>query len=254
MPIILSDQSTWPSDVIEFLEVNFESFLGWECNCCENTPVCLYEKAICEMQSILKRHSLIGYHCTRLTESEIKHIRANGLLLQNAASLGKRIACLEESGLLGSDVARCLKNTNQADCPSRANKLWFCFYEPYLAGCGGIRRFFCHWGGEALYNSHEGDRATGKALRNVGVPCIVKAKVPIASLGRNCYPDSTMIKVFLSQREHQIENEKGHEGYSTEEIGSQNIIKIIEHPGDQFITLTKCDEWSLVMQLYNKAS
>lgn len=195
------------------------------------------------MRDILRSHSLIGYHCTKLTANEIKHVRVNGMLLQNATTLNKRVACLEESGLLSADVAQLLINNNQADDSNRANMLWFCFFEPFLAGRCGIERFFRSWGGEALYNSHEGNLITGNALLNIGTPCIIKAKVPIASLKDSYYPDSSMIRAFLLQRGHQLENEIEHEGFSTKIIEPQKILEIIEHPSDHFIKLTKCDEW-----------
>ena len=163
--------------------------------------------------------------------------------LQNAASLSKRISSLVENEVLSADVAQRLINKNQADESNRANMLWFCFYEPYLAGRSGIECFFRSWGGEALYNHHEGDPVTGKALLNIGTPCIVKAEIPISSLNGSFYPDSTMIRVFLLQRGHKLKNGIEHEGFSTNNIDSKNIVKVIEYPSDQFIKLTKCDEW-----------
>jgi len=69
--------------------------------------------------------------------------------------------------------------------------------------------------------------------------------VPIASLEDSYYPDSSMIRAFLLGRGHQLENPIEHEGFSTQNIQSQNIIEIIEHPSDYFIKLTKCNEWEV---------
>jgi len=165
------------------------------------------------------------------------------MCLQNSTSLSKRIASLVESEVLSADVAQRLIDKNQADEYNRANMLWFCFFEPHLAGRSGIERFFQSWGGEALYNYHEGDPVTGKALLNIGTPCIVKAEIPISSLEGSYYPDSSMIGAFLLQCGHKLENRIEHEGFSTKNIDSKNIVKIVEHPSDQFIKLTKCDEW-----------
>jgi hypothetical protein len=195
------------------------------------------------MWDILRKYSLIGYHCTKLTANEIKCIRKNGMLLQNADSLKNRISSLRESALISADIEQELINRNQAGDDNRANMLWFCFFEPFLAGRHGIERFFRSWGGEALYNSHEGHPVTGNALLNIGIPCVIKAKVPIASLKGSYYPDSSMIRVFLSKRGHQLENEIEHEGFSTKDIDAQDIIEIIEHPSDQFNALTKSNSW-----------
>jgi hypothetical protein len=165
------------------------------------------------------------------------------MLLQNADSLKNRISSLRESALISADIEQELINRNQAGDDNRANMLWFCFFEPFLAGRHGIERFFRSWGGEALYNSHEGHPVTGNALLNIGIPCVIKAKVPIASLKGSYYPDSSMIRVFLSKRGHQLENEIEHEGFSTKDIDAQDIIEIIEHPSDQFNALTKSNSW-----------
>lgn len=218
-------------------------FLGWECNCPRNSSASEYDLAIYKMRDVLRKYSLIGYHCTKLTADEIEGIRSKGMLLQNAESLKKRISRLEENGLLSTDVAQALIETNQADDDNRANMLWFCFFEPFLAGRCGIERFFRSWGGEALYNSHEDRPITGNALLSVGTPCIIKARVPIASLRDSYYPDTSMIRAFLSKRGHQLENEIEHEGFSTTNIEPKDIIEIIEHPSDKFVALTKCDKW-----------
>lgn len=165
------------------------------------------------------------------------------MLLQNSISLRERIYRIEEDGLIEADIARSLIKKNQSDDDNRANMLWFCFYEPYLAGRYGIERFFRSWGGEALYNSHEDHPVTGTALRRIGIPCVIKANVPIASMKGSYYPDSSIIRIFLSQRGHRIENGIEHEGYSTRKIDPLDIIDIFEYPSDQFIELTKCDTW-----------
>jgi hypothetical protein len=77
----------------------------------------------------------------------------------------------------------------------------------------------------------------------MGIPSIVKARVPIASLNDNYYPDSSMIMTFLLHRGHLLENEIEHEAFSIEKIGSQNIIEVMEYPSNSFIRLTRCDEW-----------
>src|SRR5262249_15994376 len=45
-----------------------------------------------------------------------------------------RIDRVVDNGQLASDVATSLKETNQADEPTRAGRLWFCFFAPRLGG------------------------------------------------------------------------------------------------------------------------
>lgn len=243
MVIIINSSSTWPEDVLNFLETNIETFIGWQCESPRELNHIHYDNSIDEMRKILRKYSLIGNHCTKLTRKEINNIRNNGLSLQNSTSLNNRIDMLLEDNEIESKIASILKNVNQSDEPNRAKMLWFVFYEPYIAEESGIERFFRSWGGEALYNSHEHRLDTGSVLLNIGIPCVIKANIPIKSLNENCYPDRAIIRIFLKSKGYKITNAIYHEGYSLEDIPQQNIIDIIEFPSSQFIELTKCDEW-----------
>jgi hypothetical protein len=159
-------------------------------------------------------------------------------------SLHDALPILEEISLIDSDVSQALASENQADDSNRVNMLWFCFYEPFLAGQHGIERFFRSWGGEALYNYHESNPLTGKVISSVGTACVIKSKVPIESLDDSFYPDRSMIRVFLANRGHKLDNCIEHDAFSTKKIEPQNILDIFEHPSEGFIALTKCDEWS----------
>lgn len=141
------------------------------------------------------------------------------------------------------EVGQQLKRTNQADDYNRANMLWFCFFEPALAGQHGIERFFKSWGGEALYNSHENDPVSGKALRSIGIPCVVKAIIPIASMNDSYFPDAVMARKCLLDQGHELDNDLLHEGFSMANIPASNIIEIIEHPSAEFCALTGCKGW-----------
>ena len=185
-----------------------------------------------------------GYHCTRLTVEEINNIRTNGMILQNSSSLKARIARLQDKAIINDITAQSLKTKNKAGDSNRANMLWFCFFEPFIAGEGGISRFFRYWGGEALYSLHEDTIDTSVDLQRIGIPCVIKVKVPIKSLKDSYFPDFVMIRAFLKQRGHHITNPLEHEGYSIENIPSENVMDIIEYPSNLFIELTKCNMWT----------
>lgn len=165
------------------------------------------------------------------------------MVRQNSASLNARIDILLNQKLVNNEVSQSLKSLNQSDDSNRANMLWFCFFEPFLAGESGIGRFFRSWGGEALYNSHEDNPITGTVLRKIGLPCIIKALVPIASMTDSKFPDGAMVRTLMSRLGHRIKIPVEHEGYSTQNISAKNIIEIIEHPSARFNELTKCKEW-----------
>jgi hypothetical protein len=195
------------------------------------------------LRDILRKYSLVGYHCTKLVREEINDINSNGMLLQNGLSLNTRIYKLQKNGIIDEQLAIRLKNKNQADDSNRAKMLWFCFYKPYIAGQSGVERFFRSWGGEALYNSHEGISDTGNALLGIGIPCVIKVNVPINSLQDSYFPDSAIIGAFLQYKGHSITNPIEHEGYSIKNIAPNNVMEIVEYPDSRFIELTKCDKW-----------
>ena len=223
--------------------------MGWECSCCSYDNQYKYDQLIYDFRSILKKYSLIGYHCTKLTRNEVDEILKNGLTLQNLESLKKRISKLKENKIISEDIANKLTSTNQANQKNRTNMLWFCFFLPYLGGQFGIERFFRSWGGEALYNSHEGLPNTGEKLLEIGIPCVIKAIVPMSALHDSFLPNGAIIRTYLKDKGHGISNSLEHEGYSRQPIPSENILEIAEYPSRSFSALTKCDEWESLLPM-----
>jgi len=232
-----------------FLEKNQEIIIGRQCSCCEIPYTPAYDRVYEHFQNILKNYSLIGFHCTKLVKQEIDEIKRSGMSLQDLESLSKRIDLLQDKGLIGSHIARELKTNNNANDERRSHMLWFCFFKPYIAGRSGIQCFFRYWGGEALYGSHQMDPVIeveskiGIKLQEIGIPSIIKVKVPISFLAEYSIPVGNMFRVFLESKGHNLDQETEHEGYSVKSIPAENILKIIEYPSQEFVTLTKCNEW-----------
>jgi len=170
----------WPTELREQLEKDRKLFLNWENSPGSvGAPAC--DNAMYALRNMLDSYALTGWHCTRLTDAEIRHIKHRGMQLPDDAMLGRRIAMLEGACEIPRDIAQRLVARNQADDSNRVSKLWFCFFPPHLAGESAVSRFFRNWGGEALYNSHERDPETSPIIRRIGTPCIVEADVPTAS-------------------------------------------------------------------------
>lgn len=256
--LYLEDETSWPPGVVLFLKECHEIFLGWESGI--NPPHhSIYDAAHSHLDELLRAsdYCLRGYHCTRLTEAEIKTILTEGMSLPNLEMLAKRIRTIEMGGLISSKIAQFLLAKNQSDEKNRANMIWFCFFSPHIAGEGGIKRFFRHWGGEALYNSHEDHPVSGYAIAKIGIPCIVEANVPLSSLAKYRTPVTKIIRRFLIANGWQTMECMDHEGYSVRAIPAQNIMRVIQYPESDFISLTGCDEWrepieeTAVMELIN---
>src|ERR1700722_6386704 len=122
----LNEESTWPADVLQYLERYRDLFLDWEDRSPDSPQTTSpeeYDDALHGLRAVLNNHTLHGYHCTRLTIGEITHITSNGMQLPNGEMLRRRIQTIEDAGLIAKPAAREFANKNQADEPSRGNKI-----------------------------------------------------------------------------------------------------------------------------------
>lgn len=246
--MILYDETTWPIDVLNCIEKHQDIFRGWEQRRIGQLSTMeisgyKYDDAVNDLRSVLSKHTLRGFHCTRLTEVEIGEIINHGMTPQNATSLSERINKLLISNIIDTRISRRLKSENQADEDNRAGMIWFCFFPPHKAGQDGIERFFRSWGGEALYNSHEEDDETGHILREIGIPCVIEADVPIAG-SPHSFLEEKMTRTFLIKRGLNTPECIDYEGYSSVHIPVQNIRQIFRFPEAGFMNLTNADKWS----------
>ncbi len=244
--IDFNDERTWPADVLSYLEQNHDLFLDWETRTGSSGSVTpgQYDNALHGLRAVLNNHELHGYHCTRLTAPEIRHIISSGMQLPNAALLRSRIQALQLDGLINVSVAERLMAKNQADEANRANRIWFCFFAPRLAGQSGIDCLLGLWGGEALYNTHERNPDTGPILAKLGVPCLVEADIAIANLRGPSFLDIKAAKQFLKWRGFKCTEPMEHEDCTTCDVPAAKIRRIIQFPEADFLALTGCDTWS----------
>jgi hypothetical protein len=242
----LNKESTWPADVLDYLERHRNLFLDWEersRGSAQNTSPTEYDAALDGLRAVLNNHTLHGYHCTRLTADEIKHIASNGMQLPNGLMLRRRIQALQDAGLIAASVAQEFVQKNQADESNRANKIWFCFFAPHIGGESGIESLLRYWGGEALYRSHDRHPERGPILAGLGVPCLVEADVSIAALRGPSFLDVKAYRQFLAWRDWKTMEPLDHEDYATRAIPAGNIRRIIQFPNQKFVSLTRCNTW-----------
>jgi hypothetical protein len=244
----LHDRTTWPDDLIQQLERDRAVFEGWELRrigAPGARPVSGpdYDGALARLRAVLRNYALHGYHCTRITPGEIAHILSAGMHLPNEMVLRQRIETLRESGLVDAGTAADLIAENQAAETNRAGRIWFCFFPPRLAGESGISSLLRYWGGEALYNSHDEHPLRGPLLARLGTPCLVEANVPITNLRGPGFLDIKIARQFLIWNGLQTTETVDHEDCAVRPLTAANILRIIEFPDRDFITLTGCDNW-----------
>jgi hypothetical protein len=242
---VLIDPATsdnWPSDLRAYLEQHQDLFLDWETGA-SGRAASEYDGVMRGLETLLRCYALVGWHCTRLTEDEIASIQSVGMQLPDVGMLHRRVDAVVEAGLLPGRLAGRLKTEHQADDRWRSGSIWFCFYPPRQAGESGIGRFFRHWGGEALYNSHEDDPETGVALSTIGLPCIVEVLVPIASLRPHSFLPNKIARRYLVDRGHRTVESVNHDGAIMCPLPAMNVRRVIPFPSPEFVTLTGCNQW-----------
>lgn len=240
--IDLDRPASWPAEVLAFLNDHQELFCQWERDA-SKVGAKAYDRAIGELQHVLQPFALRGWHCTRLTNEEMEQVRLHGLVLPNRQMLERRIDSLVAQSVLDADTAHLLKTRNQAGDSNRAGMVWFCFFPPAVAGETGIGRFFRHWGGEALYNSHEDDPVTSPVLRRIGTPCLIEADVPIASLAVHGDPVFKIVREFVRATCDPGAETFDYEGRIVMPLPGALVRRLIIFPEPEFMQLTGCAQW-----------
>lgn len=238
----LDQPRKWPTPLLSYLNAQYDLLLDWKTEKSWVTGP-MYDEAIHDLLAVLQPYEITGWHCTRLTDMEAEEILRNGMQPPNAAMLARRIDALVKANQITPDVARCLKSENQADDENRSERIWFCFFPPWMDSEDGIGSFFRYWGGEALYNSHENDQTTSSVISRIGTPRIVEVDVPIASLEMCTSLAFKIVRRFLTSRGHHSTEPNEHEDFIKRPLPAENIRRIIPFPDPDFRLLTGCSEW-----------
>ena len=204
-PMILDDESTWPKELAQMLDEHASLLEQYEAEArridrlCEQDPVHRAnppenlhrrsrEKFLYKVDEFLQDKTLVGYHCTRLHEEEIKSILEIGLLPLSKGTTENRISKLQERGELAESIAQKLRQHNWADGRvfegNRSGIIWFVLTRSllYSEDGYGISSFFRYWGGEAIYAPHEDDPYISSVLQQIGTPFIIEAVLTIDSV------------------------------------------------------------------------
>lgn len=219
IPIYLHDVSTWPAELIEFLEAHEDvlrkhgehqrklfddSAWGDTYVPMANRTPSPYCSQMMEIRDFLLPErftttlALYGYHCTRLTDREVDTIRSAGMVPLGSEHLSQRIRAVEQAGLINSEICTQLNSINDADSPTRKGMLHFIFTRGPLKTRSAVEYLFRNWGGEALYGRHLENPKIGPALHSIGSARIIEAVIPLADLA--AFPAEQIINLFLKDR------------------------------------------------------
>jgi hypothetical protein len=203
-----------------------------------------YDQARRQLLKVLEPYSLIGYHCTRLTEGEIASIYDLGMEPPTVCMLQGRIYHLVCERLIDAPTAEILFADNDADKPHLSGRIYFCFFPPRRDS--GLEDFFRYWGGEALLRPQRTNPAKSQIselLTRIGVPCIIEAIVPVKSLVDDSNLVDSMARQYFLNRFDTNQRSENFSGFVPTPIPAGSIRQIIRHPSPEFSELTGCDNW-----------
>lgn len=211
-----------------------------------------YDSLVERLDQSITRHRIVGYHCTRLTRSEISGIKANGLRVLSSDLVRLKLDQCIQDGLMSATQRDYLSNSKTASEAlgnkhgMRTGMIWFCPNRSTLRIASGVFRLFRSWGGEAIYFGHETDNNIAGDLARLGTPCIVKCAIPFPC-DDPYYPK--FAARFLSQLvENDIEFPEPPADFdlrTKRDLSASEVLEIIEFSDPQFEELTGCSAWSV---------
>jgi hypothetical protein len=247
--IILDKIDSWPSRVLDVVKANEDSLKGFlleehridelsreDLTIRYYRPKNLYfeiwDNTIQEIDEILKKYSIIGFHCTKLLEPEIRDIQLNGLRPLNKDFAYQRIESAFEQGLISERLRNELKSKEELDADNRKGKIFVFHCLTTLKDEWGLNRLLGYWGGESLY----GYIKNPQELKNIGIPCIALTSIEIKNL--DIYPE-------LSKRMIAYYFDDNYYPHDTDSIfeTNLNVLRIIKRDEQLFEDLTNIQNW-----------
>ncbi|MDP2173249.1 MAG: hypothetical protein Q8J62_05700 [Candidatus Cloacimonadaceae bacterium] len=192
--IILDIIETWPESIIALLEKNREIVKSYideenrvellsredvEIRCFPplNPHKWQFRKIDQQIHNILKAHSFVGFHATRLTQTEISNIIRDGLQPLTCELVITKIDILIQNNHINARDAELIIHNNSAQERYREGIVCLFHCNSTLKDSGGLNDLFSYWGGEAIYR-HFKDNTTPLDLKQIGKPCIVVCSLP----------------------------------------------------------------------------
>lgn len=199
-------------------------------------------RLIDELDGIFSECSLIGYHCTRLTDIEIDALSSIGMQPLGIEFVHSRIDRAVQSGDIGQQLAQSLREQNYvSDTKSgrRLNMLWLVFSRKVLRSPYGLSNFLGYWGGEALYAAQTDE--VRRELATVGRASIVEMVVPVSGLLYQPIGERMLNHYRLDPSAEPLQF--GFESPVCQAVAPKHIERVIVEGSDEFARLTGHSCW-----------
>ncbi len=247
--IIFDDTKSWQNAIIDLIKENESSLKGFfdeehRINKLQRENVQLrfirpeniyrekWETIIFEIQSILKHHKIIGIHCTKLLEWEIKDIEVNGLKPLDKTFANKRVERAFKEGVLSKELSEKLIDKKVLSGNNRKGYVWVFHCLKGLTCENGLNRLLGLWGGESLYSN----LTDNQELKKIGTSCIVFTSIKISKLKIDPELSKRMTAFYFNDNYFQ---------HDTDSFIKTNldVLKVVRRNEKLFENLTRIEKW-----------
>jgi hypothetical protein len=247
--IIFDVIESWPSEMLDLIRENENSLKGFfeeehridklareDVALRYNRPENIYREKwdaiINEIETVLKQHSIIGIHCTKLLDWEIEDVEKNGLKPLDRTFANQRIERALKEGALSKALSDKLIDKKELNETNREGYVWVFHCLETLTFESGLNRLLGLWGGESLYAYVKDNQE----LKNIGTPCITFTSIKISEL--DIYPE-------LSKRMTAFYFNDNYFPHDTDTIikTDLNVLKVVRRNEKLFEDLTGIENW-----------
>lgn len=247
--IILDQIDSWPDEILTLIENSEQSLKNYlreekridklgrtDLKIRYNRPQNIYtqkwDKVNYDIETYLQKHSIIGIHCTKLMEYEIKNILKNGLKPLSKELANKRIKTLYKKGLISTELKNKIYDKAEFSDENRNGKIFTFHCLSTLKDEWGLNKLLGLWGGESIYSYLN----TSEELKKIGTSCIVITSIKISEL--DIYPQ-------LSKRMLCIYFDDNYCPHDTDSIfeNKLKVLKVITREDKLFNNLTNIEKW-----------
>ncbi len=256
--IDFDDSNTWPSDLREYIKTSTSELLRWSqreheidqvlCGADltarssppENEHANVRTEFVKRIDTLLKSHSFIARHCTRLCRPDFEDLALTGVVPLTPDRTFNRIDALCAAGILTPSVAKTLRESSVSAESGRIGTTWWLLGQSALKDFSGVFRLFGSWGGEAIYWAHK-ETELGALLRSLGNAAIIEAEIPYRMFHSILPFGEWFLRSIVAGKLPTFEA-------STTEVVPARLFRIIEHGSSEFEGLTGASTWPTTFQ------
>ncbi|MDV3251118.1 hypothetical protein DevBK_07245 [Devosia sp. BK] len=149
----------------------------------------------------MESRSIRAFHCTRMTNEEVKSLLKSGIELSTPETLRRRLDALVDAGHLSADKADVAFDDSpfQGDQLEFRSGIFWLTSHPLVPYEGGTEDLLGRWGGEVASFWTE-DNELIETLSRIGTPRILEIAVPLHATHHSYAAANTVVRTFARSR------------------------------------------------------